>query len=74
MAPGANQWRSTRERRNTDDHVPVKDIARAKALYNDLLGVEPIMDQPHYVGDRVGGQDVGLDPNGHSKGMTIPVG
>ena len=32
---------------------PVKDIARAKALYNKLLGVEPIMDQPYYVGYRL---------------------
>ena len=27
-----------------------------------------------YVGFEVDGQDIGLDPNGHSKGMTGPVG
>ena len=32
------------------------------------------MDEPYYVGFKVDGQDVGLDPNGHSKGMTGPVG
>jgi catechol 2,3-dioxygenase-like lactoylglutathione lyase family enzyme len=53
---------------------PVKDLARAKALYGKLLGVEPDMDEAYYVGFRVGDQDVGLDPNGHSKGMTGPVG
>jgi predicted enzyme related to lactoylglutathione lyase len=53
---------------------PVKDLAAAKQLYGQLLGVAPIMDEPYYVGYKVDGQDVGLDPNGHSKGMTGPVG
>ena len=49
---------------------PVKDLARAKALFTSLLGAEPSMDQPYYVGWRVGDQDIGLDPNGHRDGMT----
>lgn len=53
---------------------PVSDIGRAKALYGKLLGIEPVMDQPYYVGYRVGDQDIGLDPNGHKQGMTGPVG
>src|SRR5205085_10449486 len=53
---------------------PVKDIAAAKQLYGKFLGVAPIMDEAYYVGFKVDGQDVGLDPNGHSKGMTGPVG
>src|SRR6266849_191133 len=53
---------------------PVTDIAQAKTLYRTLLGVEPIMDEAYYVGFRVGDQDIGLDPHGHSKGMTGPVG
>jgi predicted enzyme related to lactoylglutathione lyase len=53
---------------------PVKDIAQAKALYSRLLGVEPYMDEPYYVGFRVGDQDIGLDPNGHKQGMTGPLG
>ncbi len=52
---------------------PVNDIAQAKALYSQLLGVEPYMDQPYYVGFNVDGQDIGLDPYGHRKGMTGPV-
>ena len=53
---------------------PVKDLARAKALYGTLLGVAPYMDEAYYVGFNVGGQDVGLDPHGHSQGMTGPTG
>ena len=53
---------------------PVKDLAQAKVLYTNLLGVAPSMDEPYYVGFRVGDQDVGLDPQGHSQGMTGPVG
>jgi len=53
---------------------PVRDIARAKALYREMLGVEPYADQPYYVGFRTGDQEIGLDPNGHSRGMTGPIG
>ena len=49
---------------------PVKDIAKAKALYRQLLGVEPYADDAYYVGFKVNGQDIGLDPNGHNAGMT----
>jgi predicted enzyme related to lactoylglutathione lyase len=51
---------------------PVTDLAAAKAVFTELLG-KPDMDEVYYVGWRVAGQDVGLDPNGHSKGMTGPV-
>ncbi len=53
---------------------PVKDIAQAKALYSAFLGVEPYVDSPYYAGFRVGDQEIGLDPNGHNKGMTGPIG
>lgn len=52
---------------------PVKDLDRAKALFSALLEVEPYADEPYYVGYKAAGQDVGLDPNGHGKGMTGPV-
>ncbi|MFJ9535770.1 VOC family protein [Streptomyces sp. NPDC101225] len=52
---------------------PVKDLTRAKALFSALLEVEPYADEPYYVGFKDAGQDVGLDPNGHAKGMTGPV-
>jgi predicted enzyme related to lactoylglutathione lyase len=49
---------------------PAKDIGRAKALFSRLFGVEPYADEPYYLGYRVGDQEVGLDPNGHSEVMT----
>lgn len=59
---------------------PVSDLAAAKALYRRLLGVDPMYDDPHYVGFGVKGQEdpvpvLGLDPNGHARGMTgaMPV-
>ena len=54
---------------------PVQDLGQAKALYSGLLGgVEPVMDQAYYVQFTIDGTEVGLDPHGHSKGMTGPVG
>jgi predicted enzyme related to lactoylglutathione lyase len=52
---------------------PVKDLDKAKALYGALLGVAPYADAPYYVGFRVGDQELGLDPNGHHKGMSAPL-
>ncbi|SDN52500.1 hypothetical protein SAMN04487981_105332 [Streptomyces sp. cf386] len=52
---------------------PVKDLDRAKSLFSALLGTQPYADEPYYVGFKHAGQDVGLDPNGHAKGMTGPV-
>jgi len=52
---------------------PVKDMAQAKTLFSKLLGVEPLYDEPYYVGYKVGDQDIGLDPNGHKQGMTGPI-
>jgi predicted enzyme related to lactoylglutathione lyase len=49
---------------------PVKDLAKAKVLFRELLGVEPYADAPYYVGFKIGNQDIGLDPNGHNEGMT----
>jgi hypothetical protein len=53
---------------------PVKDLARAKMLFGKLLGEEPCIDQPYYVGFAPGDQEIGLDPNGHAAGITGPVG
>jgi predicted enzyme related to lactoylglutathione lyase len=53
---------------------PVTDLAASKQLYAALFGADPVMDEVYYVGWSVAGQDVGLDPNGRSKGMTGPVG
>jgi predicted enzyme related to lactoylglutathione lyase len=52
---------------------PVQDLNRAKDLFRALLGVEPHTDGPHYVGFTDAGQEIGLDPNGHARGLTGPV-
>ncbi len=52
---------------------PVKDVTQAKKLYTKVTGVEPYADAPYYVGFRVGGQEIGLDPNGHKQGLTGPL-
>lgn len=52
---------------------PVRDLAKAKTLYGTLLGVAPYGEHAYYVGFRVGDLEVGLNPHGHSQGMTGPV-
>jgi len=52
---------------------PVTDLARAKAVYTALLGVEPQADAAYYVGYDVDGQHIGLVPNGGPQAMTSPV-
>lgn len=52
---------------------PVIDLAKAKTLYGNLLGIKPYADAPYYVGFKVGDQEIGLDPNGHKQGITGPV-
>jgi predicted enzyme related to lactoylglutathione lyase len=66
---------NTRTRTNGYQTIiyPVSDLTKAKAVFGALLGVEPRMDEAYYVGYETAGQHVGLDPNGHRKGMTGPV-
>ncbi|GAB1646050.1 VOC family protein [Krasilnikovia sp. MM14-A1259] len=53
---------------------PVANLAAATELYRTLLGVDPYVNEPYYVGFRPpGAPEVGLDPNGHPKGMSHPV-
>jgi predicted enzyme related to lactoylglutathione lyase len=53
---------------------PVDDLEAAKRVYGALWGVAPLMDEPYYVGYRVAGMDVGLDPHGSAQGRTGPTG
>jgi predicted enzyme related to lactoylglutathione lyase len=53
---------------------PVRDVAAAKGLFTKLVGAEPYVDEPYYVGYQIGDQQIGLDPNGHKSGMTGPIG
>ena len=52
---------------------PVSDLAAAKPVYTALLGVPPEADAPYYVGYDVGGQHIGLVPDGGPQAMTSPV-
>src|SRR3954469_19883893 len=45
-------------------HAP--DLAKAKAWYAKVLGIEPYFDQPFYVGFNVAGYELGLDPDASS--------
>jgi predicted enzyme related to lactoylglutathione lyase len=52
---------------------PVSDLAKAKAVYAALLGIEPQTDGSYYVGFEAEGQQIGLVPGGGPQGMTSPV-
>lgn len=41
---------------------PVPDLAKAKAWYTSVFGVQPYFDQPFYVGFNVAGCELGLIP------------
>ena len=48
---------------------PVKDFAQPKALFKQLLGTEPYVDSPYYVGFRTENIEIGLaqlGPNGQN--------
>ncbi len=47
---------------------PVKDLARAKALFGALLGVEPYADEPYYVGFKDAGRTSGSTPTDTPRG------
>lgn len=49
---------------------PVSDLDSAKKLFTRLLGVEPMADEPYYVGYQLADQHIGLDPHGAKRGMT----
>ena len=52
---------------------PVSDLARAKAVYAALLGIQPQADSSYYVGFDAAGQHIGLVPGGGPQSMTSPV-
>jgi predicted enzyme related to lactoylglutathione lyase len=42
---------------------PVGDLAASKIWWQNALGIEPYFDQPFYVGFKLCGFELGLDPN-----------
>jgi predicted enzyme related to lactoylglutathione lyase len=51
----------------------VGDLDAARTLYGAVLGTDPYVDSPYYVGYRLGGVEVGLDPNAAQQGATSPI-
>jgi predicted enzyme related to lactoylglutathione lyase len=52
----------------------VKDLAKAKAWYASVLGIQPYFDQPFYVGFNVGGYELGLVPDPEAGPKRHPSG
>ena len=47
--------------------IHVEDMEKAKQWYTEVLGVKPYFDEPNfYIGFRVGGYELGLDPDAAS--------
>jgi predicted enzyme related to lactoylglutathione lyase len=53
---------------------PVTDLPSSTSFFRALLGVDPYVDGPYYVGFKTGGLEVGLDPNAHGRGIAQPIG
>jgi predicted enzyme related to lactoylglutathione lyase len=49
---------------------PVKDMKQSTTLFRKFLGVEPYQEQPFYVGFKVDGQDIGLEPGNLEGGVA----
>lgn len=44
-----------------------------KKFWETVTGVKPYADTPYYVGFRIDGIDLGLDPNAAKQGLNFPV-
>ena len=47
---------------------PAKNLDATKKLFSTMLGSEPYVDEPYYVGYRTGDFEFGLDPNADGNG------
>lgn len=52
---------------------PSANLEADKKFWSTVLGVEPYFDQPYYVGYKVQGTELGLDPNTAKEGLDHPV-
>jgi predicted enzyme related to lactoylglutathione lyase len=53
---------------------PVTDRSASVSFFRSLLGADPYVDSPAYVGFKTGELEVGLDPNAHKHGIAVPIG
>ena len=49
---------------------PAADLTTAKRFFRELIGADPYVDSPHYVGYKSGDLEIGLDPNGGKHGPS----
>jgi predicted enzyme related to lactoylglutathione lyase len=47
---------------------PTKELSSTKQMFSKFLDVEPYVDEPFYVGYKVGEIEIGLDPNAQNAG------
>jgi len=52
---------------------PSSNLAQDKKFWQEVTGSEPYFDQPYYVGFRIEGCELGLDPNAAKEGLEYPV-
>jgi predicted enzyme related to lactoylglutathione lyase len=52
---------------------PAKELASTKQIFSKFLDVEPYVDQPYYVGYKVGDMEIGLDPNSQNPGPVTYI-
>jgi predicted enzyme related to lactoylglutathione lyase len=52
---------------------PTDDLTASTGLFRTWLGADPLVEEPYYVGFRINGQDIGLDPKGHRNGNGGPT-
>ena len=52
----------------------VADIAKGKAWYAEVLGIQPYFDEPFYVGFNVGGFELGLVPDTAATPRRVEAG
>lgn len=47
---------------------PAADLDKAKRFFRELIGADPYVDSPQYVGYKSGDMEIGLVPNGGKNG------
>jgi hypothetical protein len=52
---------------------PAKELGGNKQIFSKFLGVEPYVNEPYYVGYRVGDMEIGLDPNAQCAGPVTYI-
>ncbi|HEY3676971.1 MAG TPA: VOC family protein [Candidatus Tumulicola sp.] len=52
---------------------PVSDLAATKAFFTNLLGADPYVDSPYYVGFRTGELEIGLAPAASQHGASSAI-